>query len=123
MNSPPAQVPHESTVMGTKVWPKHIEAEVTFLPTEAGGRKSHVMSGYRPQFFYDGQDHDAVQFYPDVEQVRPGDTVRVWFSFVCPDKHAGKLAPGKIFLIREGTRVVAYGKIIRLLDLAGAPSA
>ncbi len=62
-------------------------------------------------------DGDAVQFYPDVEQVNPGDTVRGFFTLLLPHKHVGKLVPGKMFLIREGQRVVAYGRVINILEL------
>jgi translation elongation factor EF-Tu-like GTPase len=65
-------------------WPTDAEAEVIFLPTDAGGRKGPAFSGYRPQFFYDGQDWDAIQFYPDVQQANPGDTVRTCFAFLRP---------------------------------------
>jgi Elongation factor Tu C-terminal domain len=92
--------------------PKDIEAEVTFLPTQAGGRHTPALSGYRPQFYYDGLDWDALQFYPDVGQVNPGDTVRVHLTFLRPEAHAGKIKPGTLFLIREGQRTVGYGQVI-----------
>jgi translation elongation factor EF-Tu-like GTPase len=101
----------------TKDWPNDVEAEVTFLATEVGGRHGPAFSGYRPQFFYDGQDWDAIQFYPDVNQANPGDTVKVHFAFLSPEEHIGKLVPGKMFLIREGHRVVGYGTVTRILEL------
>ena len=94
-----------------------IEGEVTYIPTEAGGRKKPAFSGYRPQFYYDGHDWDAIQNYPDVEQVNPGDTVRVIFTFLSPNENFGKIAPGTLFLIREGTRTVGYGQVTQILDL------
>jgi translation elongation factor EF-Tu-like GTPase len=94
-----------------------IEGEVTYIPTEAGGRKSPAFPGYRPQFYYNGNDWDAVQNYPDVDQVKPGETARVFFTFLSPDEHFGKLQPGTIFLIREGTRTIGYGKVTQLLGL------
>jgi translation elongation factor EF-Tu-like GTPase len=97
--------------------PNDIEAEVTFLPTAAGGRQGPAFSGYRPQFFYDGEDWVAIQFYPDVDQVNPGDTVRVCFAFLSPHMHVGKLVRGKMFLIREGQKVVAYGRVTKVLQL------
>jgi translation elongation factor EF-Tu-like GTPase len=93
------------------------EAEITFLPTEHGGRDSSVRSDYRGQFYYDGHDWDAIQSYPEVDEVRPGETARAYLTFISPDQHAGRLQPGKMFLVREGNRVVAYGQITRLLGL------
>ncbi len=93
----------------------HIETEIEFLPTDAGGRKGPAFSGYRPQFFYSGQDWDAEHQYPDVEQVNPGDTVRAILRFLSPHEHWGKVDVGIPFLIREGARTIGYGKITKLL--------
>jgi translation elongation factor EF-Tu-like GTPase len=54
-----------------------IEGIVTFLTSADGGRTTPALSGYRPQFHYDGYDWGARQTYPDVEKVEPGMTVRV----------------------------------------------
>lgn len=93
-----------------------VEVMITFLPTEHGGRTG-VRSGYRPQFYYGGHDWDAVQHYPDFEEVQPGETVRAYLCFLSPDEHFGKLEPGTVFLIREGNRTVGYGKVTQLLGL------
>ena len=100
----------------------HIEGEVTFIPTEAGGRRNPVSSGYRPQFYYDGLDWDAIQEYPDVEHVNPGDTARVIFSFLKPVAHRGTVTPGMMFLIGEGSRTVGYGKVTHILELEHSAS-
>lgn len=97
--------------------PPDIEAEITFLLPEDGGRSHPAFNGYRPQFFYAGHDWDAVQEYPDVSQVNPGDTVRAHLWFLSPDEHAGKLRPGAAFLIREGRRVVGFGSVITVINL------
>jgi translation elongation factor EF-Tu-like GTPase len=92
----------------------HLEAEVRFLTTVEGGRRTPVKTGYRGQFFYDGCDWDAIHTYPDVEWVHPGDTVRTLIWFLSPEKHLGKMVPGK----REGKKLVARGKVTQLLQLA-----
>lgn len=97
--------------------PRDIEVVVTFLPTEHGGRRGPVCSGYRPQFYYAGHDWDALHEYPDVELVNLGDTVRAFLSFLSPEEHIGKVKPGMAFLIREGQKIVGYGSVIRLLEL------
>ncbi len=94
-----------------------IEGEVTYIPTDAGGRESPAFQGYRPQFYYSGRDWDAVQHYPDVDQVNPGETARVCFTFISPDQHFGKIQLGTIFLVREGARTVGYGKVTKILEL------
>ena len=99
------------------VLPKDVEAEVVFLPTDAGGRQGPAASGYRPQFYYDGHDWDAIQTYPDVERVNPGDTVRAYLTFMSPEMHLGKIGAGTMFLLREGHKTVGYGRVTQVLEL------
>ncbi len=96
---------------------RDVEVEMTFLPAESGGRHTPAFSGYRPQFYYDGHDWDAVQTYPDVEQVNPGDTVRAFLTFLSPQVHVGKISVGTIFLVREGHITVGYGRVLQVLEL------
>jgi translation elongation factor EF-Tu-like GTPase len=98
-------------------YPPDIEAEITFVPTEQGGRKSLAFSGYRPQFYYDGHDWDALHEYPDVESVSPGQTVRTLLRFLSPERHLGRVHPVMEFQIREGARVVGHGRVTKILNL------
>jgi translation elongation factor EF-Tu-like GTPase len=102
----------------TYAFPPDIEAEITFVPAEEGGRSTPAFSGYRPQFYYDGHDWDADQEYPDVESVLPGETVRALLRFISPDAHLGRLHPGTEFQVREGARIVARGRVTQILHLA-----
>ena len=90
---------------------------ITFLRTEEGGKTRPVFSGYRPQFYYDGEDWDAEQVYPGVEQVNPGDTVTARLTFTRPHLHLGRIHVGTEFLIREGSRTVGRGKVTQILHL------
>jgi len=94
----------------------HIEAEIEFVTTEAGGRKGSAFSGYRPQFYYHGSDWDAEQVYPDTEEVLPGDTVRTHLRFMSPKEHFGNVSVGMPFLVREGFRTVAYGIVTAVFE-------
>ena len=98
-------------------YPPDIEAEITFVPTEQGGRSKPAFSGYRPQFYYDEHDWDADQEYPDVESVLPGQTVRALLRFASPDAHVGRVHPGMEFQVREGARLVARGRVTKILHL------
>lgn len=102
--------------------PKDIEAEIHFLATDEGGRQGPASSGYRGQFHYYGRDWDAVQQYPDVTEANPGDTVRAYLTFLSPHKHVDNLHVGKEFLVREGQRTLALGKVTRVLDLEASAS-
>jgi len=99
-------------------YPKDVEAEIYFLTTEEGGRHTSVVSGYRPQFYYDGHDWDAIQNYPDEQEpVQPGDTVTAYLSFLSPHYLVGSLFVGKEFLLREGARTVGRGHVTKVLEL------
>lgn len=97
--------------------PRDIEAEIRFFRTDEGGRKGPARTGYRPQFYYHGHDWDAVHEYPDCEWVYPGDTITAYLAFLSPEAHVGRLAPGTVFQIREGAKVVAEGRVTKLLEL------
>ena len=97
--------------------PRDIEAEIYFLTLQEGGRSTPVFSGYRGQFFYEGLDCDATQEYPDVEEVKPGETVRAYLAFLSPNLHYKKIHEGMAFLVREGARTVGKGTVTKVIDL------
>lgn len=99
---------------------RDVEVDIEFLPTEVGGRQTGVLSGYRPQLYYDGHDWDALHEYPDVNEVRPGDHDRAYLTCLSPQFHDRKLVPGEAVLFREGNRVVAFGAVTRILALPEA---
>jgi translation elongation factor EF-Tu-like GTPase len=102
---------------GSFAHPADIEAEITFVSSEAGGRNTLARTRYSPQFHYRGDDWAAVHEYPDVEGAAPGDTVRVLLRFLRPEEHVGHIRVGTEFAIREGARIVGHGRVTRLLHL------
>lgn len=94
-----------------------ILVEISYLPTDHGGRVNPVRTGYRPQFYYENHDWDASHNYFEVETVNPGETTRAAITFLSPDRHLGKLKPGSHFLIREGQKVCGYGHVVEILNL------
>ena len=96
---------------------KDIEVEMTFLTPEEGGRSRPAYRGYRPQFYYSGLDFDALHTYIGTEEVFPGQTVRAYLTFFNPAIQVGRIHPGLEFLIREGSRTVARGRILQILEL------
>lgn len=97
--------------------PDDIEAEIYYLTAEEGGRKTPIYSGYRGQFYYDGNDWDGPQKFKNVEFVDPGSTVKVCIGFIPPDKHHGQIFVGMKFEIREGARTVGKGTVTKIIDL------
>lgn len=66
---------------------------------------------------YDGHDWVINIFFPDTEQVWPGDTVRAFFCMLSPEEHIGQIQQGMDFQLREGSRVIAEGKVTQIIDL------
>ena len=98
-----------------------IEAEITFLPTDAGGRCTPVMSGYRPNHDFGISDmtNDAHHEYVDKHRVFPGETVIACLWFLRPDFQNDRLYVGMEFTVQEGgRRLVGNGRIVRVCDPA-----
>lgn len=103
---------------GYRIYVPDVEAVVTFLQFEQGGRETPVRSGYSAQFYYDGHGWDAHHEFPDVACVYPDQTVRVLFRFLTPEIHIGHVTRGMEFEIREAHRVVGHGRVRNILHLA-----
>jgi elongation factor Tu len=97
-----------------------IEAEITFIPTEKGGRHSPAFQNYRPQFYIDGLNYAALYHFIGVEQVNPGETVNATIKLLAADLLEPLVKQGKTFEMREGAKIVAYGKITKVLNLAAS---
>jgi len=97
-----------------------IEAEIRYLTTDEGGRKTGVLSGYRGQFFYEGYDWDGIQYFPDLPNdvfVELGRSVRALISFPqarWESVHSKKITVGMPFLIREGSKTVGRGIVTKV---------
>jgi hypothetical protein len=48
--------------------------------------------------------------------VQPGQSTIAELTFPEPENHLGKLYPGQAFLIREGNRVVGYGRVVEVRE-------
>lgn len=95
-----------------------IEAEISFLPTEQGGRHSPACSGYRPShdFGIVGTLNDAAHEYIGCEAAVPGSTVKANMWFLAPQYQEGRLYPGFKFTVQEGIRVVGNGVVVAVLN-------
>jgi hypothetical protein len=92
----------------------HIEAQVRLLRTDEGGRKTPANSGYRPQFYYAGQNWDAICYFKN-EQLALGATDLCRIVFASPESLLPTLFVDARFELREGARIVAEGVVTRLL--------
>jgi len=104
-------------------------AELRYLTTEEGGRKTPVWSiGYRPQvkFPFEDVQTSGEQTFLNKEVVYPGDTVIAEIAIISTEIFEYKLAAGQEFDFREGARIIGTGKILEvvnpILKLANKPS-
>ena len=98
--------------------PADLEAKISYLPTEDGGRQGPVQSGYRaPQDFGPEEGwNDAQHEYPDDDWVHPGQTARALLWLLHPDLLKGRLEPGSEFTVHEGGRTVGHCRITQVLN-------
>jgi hypothetical protein len=102
--------------------PVDIEAELTLISPENGGREKQFFCGMRPQFYYDGQDWDCTLQILNDPVFAHGQTITAFFGFVTPSAHFGKLVLGKEFLLRDGHKVIAQGRVKAVWSLARSNS-
>lgn len=98
--------------------PPDIEAEISFVLTEQGGRKLPAFSGYRPNhnFGIPGTLNDAVHEYINSEAVAPGQTVKANMWFLTPEFQHGRLYKGFTFTVQEGSRIVGKGVVTNVIN-------
>jgi hypothetical protein len=88
-------------------------AELHYLTSEEGGRKTPVNSGYRPQvkFEFIKMQTSGQQIFIDKELAYPGEKVEAKIKIVSPDYFAHSLTEGMHFEFREGVTLIGNGKI------------
>jgi translation elongation factor EF-Tu-like GTPase len=89
-------------------------AEIRFLSTEEGGRRSPIMSGCRPMHNFEhpaGHVNDAAHHYRDTDCAFPGETVVAELTLAVPEKNFGRLYVGMPFTVQEASRIVGRGVI------------
>jgi len=86
------------------------ECEVYVLSKEEGGRRSAILSGYRPQFYFRTTDVTGASLLVGAEMALPGDNVRMYVSL---DKPIA-VERGDRFAIREGSRTIGRGVVTGL---------
>ncbi|MFT4623759.1 MAG: hypothetical protein ACI8PZ_002415 [Myxococcota bacterium] len=97
--------------------PPDFEAEVTLLPTRAGGRSKPAFSGYRPhlavlpEVLTSGQ-----QAYVGVQEVPPGGSALARITLLSPESCPRSLWVGKRLRMHEGGRLVGHAVVRRVLN-------
>jgi len=91
-----------------------IEAQVTFLATDDGGRSTPALSGYRPNHLvlpdYLTSGHHE---YKDKDQVLPGESAIADIWFLAPDQYPHSMQMGAVINVQEGSRLVGHAKVVK----------
>lgn len=97
-----------------------LEADITFLSTEAGGKRCATRSNYRPShdFGLDGMLNDAHHEFVGCESVVPGETARSRLWLLAPEYQVGRFYPGFRFTVHEAHHLVAHGVIVSVVNPA-----
>ena len=93
-------------------------AELIFLSTEEGGRKTPVFSGYRPQVKFELMEvqTSGEQTFLNKEEVNPGDSVIAGIRLLGIEYFNNFLEEGMLFDFREGSRIIGTGKVTNILN-------
>ena len=87
-------------------------ATTYILTKEEGGRHTHFLNGYRPQFFFRTTDiTGSITLPAGTDMVMPGDNVTFTVDLI----HAIAMEKGTKFSIREGGRTVGAGTVAEIL--------
>ena len=88
------------------------EAQVYILSKDEGGRHTPFFDNYRPQFYFRTTDVTGVVRLPEgTEMVMPGDNTEMKVELIQPIA----MDEGLRFAIREGSRTVGAGRVIKIL--------
>jgi Elongation factor Tu C-terminal domain len=93
-------------------------ADLKYLTTEEGGRKTPAYSGYRPQvkFEFTEMQTSGQQKFLDRETVMPGENVKAAIKIISVEYFAHSLTEGMSFEFREGSRIIGNGIVISIIN-------
>lgn len=93
-------------------------ADLKYLTTQEGGRKTAAFSGYRPQVKFDFTEMQTSgqQTFLNKESVYPGDTVEAAIRILSVEHFANRLTEDMAFEFREGSRIIGTGIITNILN-------
>lgn len=92
------------------------KAKITLFPTDLGGRKKPVHSGYRPSFAFNSKKYYSGEIsLIDNEILQPGESTRANIRLL-PASTLRVLKPNDSFIISEGNKNIGTGIIEAILE-------
>jgi hypothetical protein len=95
-------------------------ADLKFVTTEQGGRRTPASSGYRPHIefaYYPEYLTSGIQTYIDKKTVFPGEKVKAEIAILGTEYFTNRLYKNMEFKFCEGSRTVGHGKITEIVNL------
>lgn len=90
----------------------NLVAKISLLPTELGGRKKAVFTGYRPAFAFNSLNHYTGEIHLlDIEELRPGRSAKARIKLLPARTIRKSLKPNDAFIILEGSKTIGSGII------------
>lgn len=95
-----------------------VKARIRLKPTNEGGRKTGIKSGYRPNHVFEYKNGNMVSAYmgdvifDEQEWIEPGEEKVVTIRFMSGQAIKDFLTVGRIWWIHEGNRLVAEAEIV-----------
>lgn len=89
-----------------------ISAKIYVRRTEEGGRKSPIFTGYRPAVYFGDRQTDGLIIFNHEEKPALGGEYTVTIALAHPEYLGDALKQEATFDCREGTKVVAHGKVL-----------
>jgi translation elongation factor EF-Tu-like GTPase len=97
-----------------------IKAKLKLLETEAGGRKTGIKSGYRPNHVFEYRDNQIYQTYAgdvkfeDQETIEPGEAKIVTVRFILGQSLEKYLQVGRRWWIYEVPHLIGEAEIVEI---------
>lgn len=89
-----------------------LKAIITLFPTDQGGRKKPVYTGYRPSFAFNTEIHYSGEIRLIArEELQPGQTSEAYIDLLPAKTIRKNLKPTDVFSITEGNKTVGSGVI------------
>ena len=91
----------------------NIKAFITLLPTEKGGRKKPVFSGYKPYLIFNTHKHYSGEIeLIEIKELKPGQSAMALIKLLPARTIRKNLQINDSFTLSEGNKAVGNGIII-----------
>ena len=102
-----------------------VKAKLSLLSTVSGGRKSPIISGYRPSHVFEHIGKRLTAYPGDIffteERINPGEDKEVTVRFHNAEQVKKYITAGKEWWVYEGWHLVGEGEIIEIAEGDVAP--